>query len=131
VSKISSIKRSRLISLALISSMTLLSCAEEQYRTQRALYANRAECEKEWGTGDTRCYSNNGVFYGPHFLFIGGRSFIYPYQSGGVASTTPVVAPASAAFSSNGAFKGSGVVTSGISRGGFGARGGFGGGFGG
>jgi hypothetical protein len=112
--------------------MTLLSCAEEQHSTQRAQYATRAECEKEWGVGDTQCYSSNGSFFGPHFLFIGGRSFFYPYQSGGVASATPVAAPATAAFSSNGAFKGSGVVSStGISRGGFGARGGFGGGFGG
>ena len=123
----STIKRSRLITLALISSISLVSCAEETQPTQRAVYATRAECEREWGVGDQRCYSSGGYHYGPHFIYLGGRGYYYPYQSGGVPSTSPSPAPSTANFS-GGTFRGTGVVTStGISRGGFGARNGFGG----
>ena len=123
----STIKRSRLITLALISSISLVSCAEETQPTHRAVYATRAECEREWGVGDQRCYSSGGYHYGPHFIYLGGRGYYYPYQSGGVPSASPSPAPSTANFS-GGTFRGTGVVTStGISRGGFGARNGFGG----
>jgi hypothetical protein len=121
----SSIKRSRIITLALISSISLVACGEETQPTQRAVYASRAECEREWGIGDDRCYSSAGYHYGPHFIYLGGRGYYYPYQAGGVPSASPSLAPNTANFSS-GAFRGTGVVTrTGISRGGFGSRGGF------
>lgn len=125
-------KRSRFLSLALISSLTLLSCAEEQRQTSRALYSSREDCEREWGANADACYtSNTGYHYGPHFVYLGGRGYYYPYRNG-TPSTSALAAPASAQFSSNGALQSRGIVgTTGISRGGFGARGGFGrGGFG-
>jgi hypothetical protein len=122
----STIKRSRIITLALISSITFISCSEETQKTQRAVYGSRAECEREWGVGSDRCYSSGGYHYGPHFVYLGGLGYYYPYQAGGLPGNTPSPAPSSANFS-NGTFKGTGVVTStGISRGGFGSRGSFG-----
>jgi uncharacterized protein YgiB involved in biofilm formation len=127
------IKRSKAISLVLISSALLVSCADEQQATKRTLYNSRAECEREWGVGDDRCISERGYYYGPHYLFLGGRGFFYPYRNG-VAATNPVSAPSTARFSSDGTLRTSGIsATTGISRGGFGSRGGFSsrGGFGG
>ncbi len=122
----STIKRSRIITLALISSISLVACGEETQKTQRAVYASRAECEREWGVGDDRCYSSAGYHYGPHFIYLGGLGYYYPYRAGGVPGVTPSPAPSSANFSS-GTFRGTGVVTStGVSRGGFGSRGSFG-----
>jgi hypothetical protein len=123
------IKRSRTLSLAFISSLSLLSCAEERYQTQRSLYNSRADCEAEWGVGADACYTSSGGYhYGPHFVYIGGRGYYYPYQNG-VPTSTALSAPASANFSRTGALQSRGIVGStGISRGGFGARGGFGGG---
>ncbi len=122
----STTKRSRRISLALISSIALISCAEEEQRTSRAIYNSRAECEQEWGVGDDKCYSSGGYHYGPHFIFFGGRGFYYPYASG-VALNTAVQAPSTANFSSSGSLSTRGVVSStGISRGGFGRSSGFG-----
>jgi hypothetical protein len=123
----STIKRSRIITLALISSITFISCTDESYSTQRATYGSRVECEREWGVGNDRCYSSGGYYYGPHFVYLGGRGYYYPYQAGGVPSTSPSPVPSTANFSS-GTFRGTGVVTrTGISRGGFGFRSGFGG----
>ena len=127
-------KRSRFLSLLLISSLTLVSCAEEQRQTSRALYDNREDCEREWGKASDTCQvSSGGYHYGPYFLFLGGRGYYYPY-SNGVPSSNALAAPASAQFSSTGALQSRGIVRStSISRGGFGVRGGFGarGGFGG
>jgi hypothetical protein len=118
------IKRSRFLSLAFISSLSLLSCAEEQYQTNRALYNSRQDCEQEWGVGNDACYTSSGGYhYGPHFVYIGGRGFYYPYR-GGVPSTTAVDAPSTARFGSNGTLQSRGIVGStSIARGGFGARG--------
>jgi hypothetical protein len=121
-------KRSRTLSLALISSLSLLSCAEEQHQTQRSLYNSRADCEAEWGVGADACYSSGGYHYGPHFVYIGGRGYYYPYRNG-TPSSTVLTAPASAKFSSAGALQSRGIVgNTSVTRGGFGARGGFGGG---
>lgn len=121
------IKRSRFLSLLLISSLTLVSCAEEQRQTSRALYDNREDCEREWGTASDTCQvSNGGYHYGPHFLYLGGRGYYYPYNNG-VPSNNALAAPASAQFSSTGALQSRGIVRStGIARGGFGAQRGFG-----
>jgi hypothetical protein len=127
------IKRSRAISLVLISSAMMVSCADRQEATKRTIYNSRAECEREWGPGDDKCINERGYFYGPHFLFFGGSGFYYPYR-GGTPTNNPVSAPSTARFSSDGTFRTSGVsTTTGISRGGFGSRGGFSsrGGFGG
>lgn len=122
----STIKRSRIITLALISSISFISCNEETQKTQRAVYGSRVECEREWGVGSDRCYSSGGYHYGPHFIYLGGLGYFYPYRAGGVPGNTPSPAPSTANFS-NGTFRGTGVVTStGISRGGFGSRGSFG-----
>jgi hypothetical protein len=122
-----SIKRSRFLSLLLISSLTLVSCAEEQYRTSRALYSTRDDCEREWGNISDACYDSGGYHYGPHFVYLGGRGYYYPYNNG-VPGNYARPAPPSAQFSSTGALQSRGVVASTtISRGGFGARGGFGG----
>lgn len=121
-----SIKRSRFLSLLLISSLTLVSCAEEQRQTSRALYNSREDCEREWGNNSDRCYSSGGYHYGPHFLFFGGRGYYYPYNNG-VPSNNALAAPSSAQFTSGGTLQGRGLVGStSVSRGGFGARGGFG-----
>jgi uncharacterized protein YgiB involved in biofilm formation len=121
-----STKRSRFLSLLLISSLTLVSCAEEQYRTSRALYNTREDCEREWGVGSDACYiSGSGYYYGPHFVYFGGRGYYYPYRNG-VPGTRAQPAPPSAQFSATGALQSRGVVAgTSISRGGFGARGGF------
>ncbi len=116
-------KRSQAISLALIASVSLISCSDEEYQTSRAMYSSRAECEQEWGVGDDRCYSSGGYHYGPHFIFFGGRGYYYPYRSG-VPSSTPTPAPSTANFSSGGALSAGIIANTGISRGGFGARGG-------
>jgi uncharacterized protein YgiB involved in biofilm formation len=124
------LKRSQQITLAVISSFALVACAEDQYRTNRAMYNSREECERDWGVGDQRCVRNTyGTYYGPHFLFLGGRSYFYPYQNG-QPSNQPVAAPSSARFVGETFVGSSGravVGSTGISRGGFGSRG-FGGG---
>jgi hypothetical protein len=123
------IKRSRALSLAFISSLSLLSCAEEQRQTSRALYNSREDCEREWGVNNDACYTSSGGYhYGPHFVYIGGRGYYYPYRNGTPANSA-LAAPATANFSSTGALQSRGIVGStSVSRGGFGARGGFGGG---
>lgn len=119
-------KRSRSLSLLLISSLTLVSCAEQQQRTSRALYDNREDCEREWGTASDTCYNDNGYHYGPHFLYFGGRGFYYPYRNG-VPGNNALAAPASAQFSGAGALQSRGIVRStNIARGGFGVQRGFG-----
>ncbi len=130
---VQSIKRSRAISLVLISSALIVSCANDQQTTKRTLYNSKAQCEREWGPGEERCVNERGYYYGPHYLFFGGSGFFYPYR-GGTPATNPISAPSTARFSSNGALQTSGVsATTGISRGGFGNRSGYSsnGGFGG
>ena len=122
-----STKRSRFLSLLLISSLTLVSCAEEQRQTSRARYNSREECEREWGKNNDACYSSGGSHFSPYFLFLGGRGYYYPHVNG-VPGNNPIAAPSSARFTAAGGLQGRGVVNpTGISRGGFGARGGFGG----
>jgi hypothetical protein len=127
------IKRSKAISLVLISSALMVSCSDDTETTKRTMYSSRAACEREWGIGEDRCITERGYYYGPHYVFIGGSGYYYPYRSG-IAATSPLAAPSSARFSSDGSLRSSGVsATTGISRGGFGSRGGFSsrGGFGG
>jgi hypothetical protein len=120
-------KRSQMISLVLISSATLVSCAEEQAQTSRTFYQTRAECEREWGAGDDRCRQQGGYYASPYYLFMGGRGYFYPYTSGGQPAQQPLQAPLGARFDPNGHFVSSapGTVSSrsGVMRGGFGGRG--------
>jgi uncharacterized protein YgiB involved in biofilm formation len=116
-------KRSKAIALTLIASASLVSCAEEQLETQRTQYRSRAECEADWGVGDDRCRDERGAYFGPHFLFFGGRPFFYPYGANGLAASQPVAAPSSARFDSSGRFLSSSpsaMNTTGVTRGGFG-----------
>ncbi|WP_240039112.1 MULTISPECIES: hypothetical protein [Okeania] len=118
------IKRTIIISLVLISSITLKACTSR--RDNREVYRNLEDCRREWGGAD-RCepvtdgsYSS-GHYYGPHYYRSGGS--IYYYQNSN-SRYQPVPSNAGILKSPSGRSTTS-VGT--VNRGGFGSRGGRGG----
>lgn len=77
------IKRTVIITLVLISSVSLEACTSTP-RDNREVYKNLEDCSREWG-GQEKCervtngsYSS-GYYYGPRYYNSGGR--IYYYQN--------------------------------------------------
>ncbi len=115
------IKRSIIITLVLISSISLKACASR--RDNREVYRNIEDCRREWG-GIEKCepvtdgsYSS-GHYYGPRYYRSGGS--IYYYQNSN-SRYQPVPSNAGILKSPSGRSTTS-VGT--VNRGGFGSRGG-------
>ncbi|MGD1805651.1 hypothetical protein ACP6PL_09455 [Dapis sp. BLCC M126] len=118
------IKRSVLITLVLISSISLKACASRRYN--REVYRNLEDCRREWG-GIEQCdqvtdgsYSSR-YYYGPRYYRSGSSIYYYRNSS---SSYQPVPSNAGILRSPSGRSTTS-VGT--VNRGGFGSRGGRGG----
>ncbi|MDJ0554002.1 MAG: hypothetical protein QNJ68_06105 [Microcoleaceae cyanobacterium MO_207.B10] len=123
------IKRSIIITLVLISSISITACAS---RKRREVYKSLEDCRKEWG-GVEKCELITdssyppGYYYGPYYYSSGGsssssgRTYYYRNSSG---RYQPVPSNAGIVKSRSGRSTTS-VGT--VNRGGFGSRGGRGG----
>ncbi len=118
------IKRSIIITLVLISSISLKACASRRYN--REVYRNLEDCRREWG-GIEECdqvidgsYSSSH-YYGPRYYRSGGSIYYYRNSSSNyqrVPSNAGILrSPSGRSTTSVGT----------VNRGGFGSRGGRGG----
>lgn len=118
-------KRSKEISLILIASASFVSCGAPSSETHRELYANRQKCQEDWGSEDRCEEQREGRYYGPRYIYSGGRPFYYPRNSEkpvplGQQGQFSRLSPGMKSLNSSGTF-----TTSHISRGGFGRIGSF------
>jgi len=76
-------KRSRVISLTLLASATVLltACSSEQ-ATKREVYQNKQKCVEDWGSDDKCEVTSSGHYYGPHYYWSSGRPYYYPHGGG-------------------------------------------------
>jgi hypothetical protein len=75
-----SMKKSRKIALTLIASACLMasSCGDSEKKTERQLYSSKEACEKDWDSKDCVFEQRDKRYYGPHYYFVGGRTWYYP-----------------------------------------------------
>ncbi|MEM1171137.1 MAG: hypothetical protein AAGJ08_19175 [Cyanobacteria bacterium P01_H01_bin.35] len=120
------IKRTIIISLVLISSISLKACASRRYN--REVYRSVEDCRKDWGRVEecervTDGSSSSGGssskrYYGPRYYRSGGSIYYYRNSS---SSYQPVPSNAGILRSPSGR---STTSVGRVSRGGFGSRGG-------
>ncbi|MBF0464541.1 MAG: hypothetical protein HQK88_00145 [Nitrospirae bacterium] len=75
-------KRSKLISLVLITTATLVSCGDETgwKDTNREIYKTKEDCARDWDSADN-CEQRlaGGGYYGPSYFFYHGNSWYIPH----------------------------------------------------
>ncbi|MEO5357623.1 MAG: hypothetical protein H7844_10040 [Nitrospirae bacterium YQR-1] len=74
-------KRSKLISLVLLASTTLVACSEDRgsRTTSREVYKTREDCIRDWDRADNcQRRMTGGGYQGPHYFFYGGNSYYIP-----------------------------------------------------
>ncbi|NET16715.1 MAG: hypothetical protein F6K08_29820 [Okeania sp. SIO1H6] len=120
------IKRTIVISLVLISTISLTACTSHKHRE---VYKSLEDCRREWG-GVEKCELITdgsyppGYYYGPYYYSSGSSSRRMYYYRNSSGSYQPVPSNAGILKSSSGRSTTS-VGT--VNRGGFGSRGGRGG----
>lgn len=123
-------KRSKVIPLVLLGTLTLAACGDEEQDTkqlQQQQYKSMADCQKDWGTDQRNCQqqanSHGGFLYmGPRYYY--DHTYGYPVAVNGDGTTRIVPnsyissrAPSTAV----GTFNAGRAGMASIARGGFGA----------
>jgi len=122
-------KKSRKIALTLIASACIMAsgCGDDEKKTERQIYASKEACEKDWDSKDCVYQQSDRRYYGPHYYFIGGRTWYYPHGYNNPVESRPGQgaynlkpgSTSSSALSRTGSSRSSSVGSS--SRGGFGS----------
>ncbi|QWR77134.1 hypothetical protein [Candidatus Magnetomonas plexicatena] len=78
-------KRSKLISLVLITSATLVSsCGDDigTLDTRREVYKTKEDCARDWdGNDNCQLRPTGGGYLGPSYFFYGGNSYYIPHST--------------------------------------------------
>jgi len=116
-------KRSKEVVLVLIASASLAACGPDTQETRREVYASRDNCAEDWGGDKCEEQAGGRGYWGPHYYYLGGRTYYFPR-----GSDNPVPAGQDVRFSSvppgTRSARSLGTVTSShIVRGGFGRTG--------
>jgi uncharacterized protein YgiB involved in biofilm formation len=112
-------KRSRVITLTLLASATVLltACSSEQ-ATRREMYQNKQKCVEDWGSDDKCEATSSGHYYGPHYYWSSGRPYYYPRNG----SSPEIVRSGHMSSLTQGGHSANSIssISSSVSRGGFG-----------
>jgi hypothetical protein len=73
-------KKSRKIALTLIASACIVAtgCGSDEKKTERQIYASKEACAKDWDSKDCEYDQGSRRYNGPHYYFVGGRTWYYP-----------------------------------------------------
>lgn len=88
-------KRSKSITLVLLGTAALVGCSDnvppnQQVQVKQQQYANRADCEREWGTDSRNCStSSSGHVYGPRYFWNHSAGYPMVIDSSGAQRPVP------------------------------------------
>ncbi|MBF0519573.1 MAG: hypothetical protein HQK92_07615 [Nitrospirae bacterium] len=117
-------KRSKLISLVLITTATLLSCSDDTglLDTQREVYKTKEDCARDWnGTDNCEQRLAGGGYYGPSYFFYHGSSWYIPHGTDKPREMSKSMIFSQSSLGARSTHSTSTVSSSHIVRGGFGA----------
>lgn len=108
------------------ATLSLTACGdsfdEQAFEANR--YATKQECQQEWGNDERACQSRSGGgFYGPRYFYNHATGSAYAAYPDGTRTPVPTSALSAGRNISSGT---AAFASSSVSRGGFGARAGFG-----